>query len=553
MTRLLQNCGVFALAFSMSLTPAIAEEKPNAPKEAAKSDAEKKEVVKEPAKKEPVKKDEPKPDKPKAEAPKPDAPKVDAPKVEAPKTEPAKVEPAKPAAPATHVVKKEPFKIDLTLSGVFESKSVVEVPLRPEVWQQFVIVKAVEHGTRVKKGDVLFQFDSKQIDEAIKDVEASRALGDLEYQAAQEQLSMMEETVPMDMEAAERTKKYFDEDVKRYFEVEQPLVKRIVDENLKSFENQLAYENEELRQLEKMYKADDLTEETEEIILKRQRDTIARLQFSLERTKMMREQTLKIVIPREEDQVKNSERISELRVRSARTQFPRLLAQQRLALQKMTRDREKSLDYLKKLKKDRGLMTIKSPIEGIVFYGQAARGNWNMVGPMGQMLAEGSALKPGMVLVSVVAPRPLVVRTTVAEGALSLAKPGIAGKASPVGFGDVSAPAKLESVGLVPLAPGSFDALVSVNLEGAPGSEAIMPGMATAVKLTAYEKKDALTVPASVIQTEEEDDTKKFVYILEGEAKHRKQDVKVGKTTNGKSEITSGLKEGDKVLVNKPG
>ena len=86
----------------------------------------------------------------------------------------------------------------------------------------------------------------------------------------------------------------------------------------------------------------------------------------------------------------------------------------------MTRDREKSLEHLKKLKKDRSLMTLKSPIEGIVFYGQASRGNWNMVAPMAQMLAEGSALKPGMVLVSVVAPRPLVVRTTVAEGTLSL-------------------------------------------------------------------------------------------------------------------------------------
>lgn len=546
MTRLLRNCGVFALAFSMALAPAppvIAEEKPQTPSDAPKADGEKKRGIK----KEIAKEAEAKAEKPKTEEP-----KAEAPKTEPPKTEPAKVEPAKPAAPATHVVKKEPFKIDLTLNGVFESKNVVEVPLRPEVWQQFVIVKAVEHGTRVKKGDVLIQFDSKQIDDAIRDVEASRALGDLEYQAAQEQLSMMEETVPMDMEAAERTKKYFDEDVKRYYEVEQPLVKRIVDENLKSFENQLAYENEELRQLEKMYKADDLTEETEEIILKRQRDTIARLQFSLERTKMMREQTLKISIPREEEQVKNNERISELRLRSARTQFPRLLAQQRLSLQKMTRDREKSLDYLKKLKKDRSLMTIKSPIDGIVYYGQASRGNWNMVGPMAQMLAEGSALKPGLVLVSVVAPRPLVVRSTVAEGTLSLAKPGIAGKASPVGFGDVSAPAKLESVGLVPLAPGSFDALISVDLNAAPGSEPIMPGMATAVKLTAYEKKDALTLPATLIHTDEADDAKKFVYVLEGEAKHRKQEVKVGKSSNGKSEITSGLKEGDKVLVNKP-
>ena len=39
--------------------------------------------------------------------------------------------------------------------------------------------------------------------------------------------------------------------------------------SVKSADNMLAYEKEELRQLEKMYKADDLVEETEEIVLKR--------------------------------------------------------------------------------------------------------------------------------------------------------------------------------------------------------------------------------------------------------------------------------------------
>ena len=46
----------------------------------------------------------------------------------------------------------------------------------------------------------------------------------------------------------------------------------------------LEYEEEELRQLEKMYKADEATEETEKIVLKRARDTVKRAKFVLERT-----------------------------------------------------------------------------------------------------------------------------------------------------------------------------------------------------------------------------------------------------------------------------
>jgi multidrug resistance efflux pump len=72
----------------------------------------------------------------------------------------------------------------------------------------------------VKNGEVLVQFDSQVIDDAIRDYEASRAMADLEYQAAQEQLSMLEETVPLDLAAAERNKNYFDQDYKRYLDLE---------------------------------------------------------------------------------------------------------------------------------------------------------------------------------------------------------------------------------------------------------------------------------------------------------------------------------------------
>ncbi len=547
MAQPFRNRGVLAaLTFTLAFAfPALAQGKPEEPKEAIK------EVVKEepkkeaePQKKEAVK-EEPKAQEPKKEEPKKEEAKAEEPKKVEPKEEPKKVE---PPAPATHLVKKESFKIDLTLNGVFEARQIVEIPLRPEVWQQFVVSKVVEHGSLVKKGEIILQFDPKVIDDAIRDIEASRALGDLEYQAAQEQLSMLEETIPMDIEAAERTKQYFDEDVKRYYEIELPLVRRMADENLKSAQNILDYQMEELRQLEKMYKADDLVEETEEIILKRQRDTVARLQFNLERAKLQHDQMLGISIPREETQVKRNEKLSDLRIRSARSNFPRMLIQQRLTLQKITRDREKSLEQLNKLKKDRASMSVTAPIDGIVYYGQHTRGQWNGVGPLSQMLQDGAGVKPGMVLMSVVNPRPMVLRTTVAEAALSLAKPGITGSASPVGFSEQKLTARLESVGLAPLAPGQFDAVVSVTLDA---DARVVPGMAASIKLLAHHNENAITLPANLVHAEEDDD-RKFVYVLTSGNKHRKQMVKIGRTNNNKTEILDGLKEGDKVLVNKP-
>ena len=63
-------------------------------------------------------------------------------------------------------------------------------------------------------------------------------------------------------------------DLKRFLENDIDLTKRSAANSLKSSEQTLEYQLEELKQLEKMYKEDDLTEETEEIVLKRQRDAV---------------------------------------------------------------------------------------------------------------------------------------------------------------------------------------------------------------------------------------------------------------------------------------
>ena len=63
---------------------------------------------------------------------------------------------------------------------------------------------------------------------------------------------------------------------------------------VKYYNFMLDYEKDELEQLEKMYEADDLTEETEEIVLKRQRNSVEFAEFSLENAKLSRDETLKV-------------------------------------------------------------------------------------------------------------------------------------------------------------------------------------------------------------------------------------------------------------------
>jgi len=73
--------------------------------------------------------------------------------------------------------------------------------------------------------------------------------------------------------------------------------------------------------------------------------------------------------------------------------------------------------------------------------------------------------------------------------------------------------------------------------------------MSCKVKLTAYRKRDALTVPLSAVVDDELDDEKHTVEVLDKDGKTKTRSVKLGRKTEKLVEIVEGLSEGEKVLT----
>ena len=102
-----------------------------------------------------------------------------------------------------------------------------------------------------------------------------------------------------------------------------------------------------------MYKADDITEETEEIVLKRARDSVEKAKFMVEYAKLNHDQALKFAIPRMEVTVKESARRKSLDWEKNKVELPLAVQKQRLELEKLRMQRERSDEKLKKLLADR--------------------------------------------------------------------------------------------------------------------------------------------------------------------------------------------------------
>ena len=451
--------------------------------------------------------------------------------------------------PAVHTVSEGPLKIEVSLKGVFEAESAGEIILRPKAWKAFEVTKAVEPGTVVKKGDVLVQCEPNDLDEAIKELSTSQQIGELALKQAEENLRALEATNPLDLEASQRAKRLAAEDLDLFIKIHRPLSEKSANFMLRSAEDSLRNEKEELAQLEKMYKADDLTEETEEIVLKRQRDSVRRAEFYVEMAKTMRDQTLQVSLPREADLTKQIAARQEIAAAKAKVVLPLMLSQQRLEVEKLKQDRAKSQDKLKKLQADRAMMTILAPADGVVYYGQCVRGKWSGAEQVAKSLRRSGMLQANDVFMTIVKPRPMFVRANVPEKQIAQVRPGLEGKVEAAAYPGKRFDATVTKVDAIP-SGDEFDTRLEVELNK--GAKLLMPGMSCTVKFVPYQKRFALTVPASAVFADEWDEQKQHVYLAGDGGKHTKRRVTVGRKTADRVEILEGLDAGDRILLERP-
>jgi multidrug resistance efflux pump len=461
-----------------------------------------------------------------------------------------------PGRAATCKVEKGPFKVEVTLKGILEAEAMTPLALNLEAWTPqaggapLTVAKAVEAGTRVRKGDPLVWIDLDAIDRAIRDLEAERHLSELAIQLIEKELPTLEKSVPVDLAAAERAKKVADEDLEKFLKEDRAFTEKTAEFSVKSARQWLEYEQEELRQLEKMYKANDLTEETEEIILKRQRFFVEQADFFLKMAERRRNDTLQIDLPRRDQLLRESATKQTLARDRARATMPLTLSQKQLTLNKMRYDRDKATERLAKLKRDREAMTLKTPADGIVYYGRCLRGQWTTAAATADKLQPGGQLQPKEVILTIVQPKGLFVRAEVEEKELHHLRAGMTARVIATARPDGKLPATIESLSAVPVTPGKFLARVAVTLPQE--DHALMPGMTCTVKLVPYLKAEALTVPAAAIFADELDEERHYVSVMGAGHKPLKRYVKVGKKTDQKAEILEGLKEGEEILREKP-
>lgn len=348
----------------------------------------------------------------------------------------------------------------LTIQGVFEAVTSWELVHEADQISSLEIERIVPHGSPVTEGQTVVWFDAEAIDRQLATAEVDLKLAQLTAADDDFAYEQFLETQKLDRGAAERARKSARQAYDNYVKVDRE--REIIDAefSVKSAKSSLENAMEELEQLTQMYEEDDLTEESEEIVLKRAKQSVEFAEYRLESTSLRSERTVDQGIPKkdadEEDKLAKAEMAYEKAMRDLESTKKKRDLERKRAADDLAK---KEADF-EKLREQRKSITMKTPGDGILLHGELTRG---ALAAKPSTLEAGSKVAQDQVIATIASPKKLVVRLDVAEKDVAALAKDTACVVKPSAMPDTKIEGVVKSVASVPYAAGKFDAVIQLN------------------------------------------------------------------------------------------
>jgi multidrug resistance efflux pump len=419
----------------------------------------------------------------------------------------------------------------------------VLLQINPKSWNEYQILELADHGSRVAKGDTLVSFDPEAIDKKIADLRRSVDAGKLTLVQTELDLQYLEQTAPYKLEAWARAASIAKEENRYFTEVRRKATEDGAAQALERKKQSLSNQQEELRQLTKMYAADDITEDTEEIILTRQKDAVVSAEFALRMESLDYKRTLEVSLPREAVRLANQERDTTLDGRKAEADIPRAILLKKIELESLKTNHEREKQTLAELQADRALFEFKAPADGWFYHGPIDQGRWIPGEAIKQLFKHGRPACYRPFATFVPASTQLVWVALLDEATARSLNTGLSGIAILAGREDLDIPVKLTRLAATPATDGSYRADFSATWP----KNFNAPSCSTAqLRLISYYQESAIAIPTKCLNYNAKGWSVE-VKLADGKTEHRP--VKRGRVSKDDTEILSGLEIGQVVLT----
>jgi len=436
-------------------------------------------------------------------------------------------------------VKKGDLRITLEPDGDFIPAKPVELKFWPEAYEDAVhIEEIIKNGQAVKKRDVLLRFDKEPLADLIRSKELDLKTAKLQLEKARMDFTVLDVEMKLALAGVENKAKWAKKNRDAYIEVELPLDD---DEHKLSRQrtvDSIQDQKEEIEQLGKMYSEDELTEETEEIVLRRAKRRLERTITGLELQDRGWKYSVETERPKELDDLELDVRSTEQELEKTQATQKNQKALKEIEVRKKEIEAEKQATELEKLRRDLEKFVIYAPSEGIVLHEKADADKQTI-------FKVKDSVQPYTALLTIAKPGEVRAKCMIAEKDIFRVEPNMQVKVKPAALPDRVLSGLLEPLDLLPEKPNQWKAIVKLE----DSDPRLIPRMKCKVEILLEVIKDVLIVPKSAVF---EKDGRKICYVKKDDAYEVRQ-VEVGKTGKENIEIREGLKKGEEVFLKKPG
>ena len=448
-------------------------------------------------------------------------------------------------AEETVVVQKGTLTPTLELDATFESIESAEFKLRMEAWQgEMTLLKAAAQGQPVRKGDPILALDRAPLDRLVAATEVDLRVARAALEKAEADLKLGERGDALAFLQAETAVRDAEAILRSFDEVEGKHIVQQAEILVKFTADAIQDQQEELDQLEKMYKTEQLTNATAEIVVRRTRRSIERAKTNLEMHRGEAKAVREVKVPQQRQQhafaIENAKRaLDGLKVQQALSKV-----QREAELAKAKAAAAQHEEQLARLKRDAEAFTWRAPFDGRVFHGEFRHGAWTTADPVTPLLRPGERLQPGQVLLTVCGARTRAVAELPEADYFDVAIDQAA-TVTPAAAPDAKREGAVRAKALAGQAKGGFE--TAIEFKDPPSD--LLPGMKGKATIKGAPLRDVVVLPARAVTTEGGKSTVKLPANPSGASTTR--EVTVGKSDGKQVHIKSGLEAGEKVLVPK--
>ncbi len=441
-------------------------------------------------------------------------------------------------------VEQRPFSIEKIFNATaLPSGDSFLIKLNPLTWADFEILQIADHGSKVAKGDMLIRFDPEAIDKKISDVRSAHAAATLTLAQAEHDFKLLQETAPNKLESIRRAAGIAKEENSYFTQTRRKAAEETAGQSLKRSEQILSNQREELKQLSKMYEADDVTEDTEEIILIRQQDAVAAAEFALHMEALEHKRTLDVSLPREAKILADAERDTAISLQKAEIDIPRSIELKKLEIEALKTAHQRETQTLTELESDRAQFEFKAPANGNFYHGPIENGKWTTGDLIKVLIPHGHPPANRSCATFIPESAKLNLISFVDEAAFRALKPELTGIATLSGREELEIPVKILKLAVSPSTDGSYRADFAVTWP-----KEINPAVGTTaeVRMISYQQPSAIAIPNKSLSFNAGGWT---VEVKLADGKTERRSVKRGRVSKDETEILSGLEVGQVILV----